>query len=125
KDEMLNLIRTLLGMLIAAMNWLTSPKPLKRTSEAQARVDHEASRLALYQFEYCPFCIKVRRSIRRLGLKIELRDAKTSPHREELIQSGGDLQVPCLKITESAGDVKWLYESDEIIKYLNHRFTAQ
>jgi glutathione S-transferase len=37
---------------------------------------------------------------------------------KELIQKGGKKQVPCLKIIEN-GQESWLYESGDIIKYLN------
>lgn len=120
---MLNLIRTGLGRCIAGMNLLFAPKVVVRSPEAQAQVDQETTRLALYQFEFCPFCTKVRRSITRLGLKIQLREAKVSPYKEQLIQGGGALQVPCLQITEASSNVKWLYESDAIIQYLDQRFS--
>ncbi len=31
------------------------------------------------------------------------------------------MKVPCLKI-EQAGEVTWMYESNDIISYLNQRF---
>jgi len=33
------------------------------------------------------------------------------------------LKVPCLKITEN-GEDRWMYESNDIIAYLNGRFVA-
>ncbi|MFV0576768.1 MAG: glutathione S-transferase N-terminal domain-containing protein [Vibrio sp.] len=74
--------------------------------------------LALYHFESCPFCQKVRRSIAELELDIETRDIRQAPeNREELIAGGGKGQVPCLRI-EKDGNVEWMYESDVIINYL-------
>jgi glutathione S-transferase len=38
-----------------------------------------------------------------------------------LVNQGGKLQVPCLRI-EKDGKVEWLYESSSIINYLNDEF---
>ena len=81
--------------------------------------------LKLYQFKTCPFCIKVKRNNKRLSLKIETRDAQhNSTHREELLQGGGQVKVPCLKITDDKGNQSWMYESNEIMQYLQGRFAA-
>ena len=41
--------------------------------------------------------------------------------KEELIEHGGKLQVPCLKVSGSGSEhTLWLYESDDIIQYLKH-----
>ena len=79
--------------------------------------------LSLYQFEACPFCIKVRRAIARLNLDIAVHDINRSPqYEEELIQGGGRRKVPCLRISQSDDSVKWLYESSEIVAYLEQKF---
>jgi glutathione S-transferase len=39
-------------------------------------------------------------------------------YRQELLEQGGKVKVPCLRI-EQDGQVKWLYESNDIIAYLN------
>ena len=39
----------------------------------------------------------------------------------ELIRGGGSPTVPCLRIEDSSGDVRWLYESLDIIKFLKER----
>jgi glutathione S-transferase len=44
-----------------------------------------------------------------------------SPYRDELLQGGGKIQTPCLRI-EKDGSVEWLYESSAIISYLEKRF---
>jgi glutathione S-transferase len=44
-----------------------------------------------------------------------------SPYRDELLQGGGKIQSPCLRI-KTGEEVTWLYESSEIIKYLQQRF---
>jgi glutaredoxin len=120
---LLKLVREGLGRVIVLADGLTRPKPVRRAESAQREVDAAAARLALYQFFACPFCIKTRRAIQRLNLPIALRDAQNDPeHREALLAGGGKVQVPCLRIMESGGD-RWLYESREIIAYLERRFS--
>lgn len=114
-------LRRGLGNLILFIDWLTRPRAPKRDPQAQAQVDAETASLALYQFKLCPFCIKTRRSLRRLGLNIETRDAMQEPHRGELLAGGGEIKVPCLAIEED-GKTRWMYESDDIISYLDQRF---
>jgi glutathione S-transferase len=59
----------------------------------------------------------------RLSLPIALRDAQhDTAHRDELMLGGGKIQTPCLQITDQTGKVQWLYESKEIISYLQQRF---
>jgi glutaredoxin len=118
------IVRAILGALILFFDWLFTPKGIKREADAQSKVNAETADLALYQFKACPFCVKVRRSMKRQSLDIETRDAKRSDaSREELLQGGGKLKVPCLRIEEK-GEVRWMYESKEIINYLETRFTA-
>jgi len=118
-------IRVLLHPVMLLWERVTTPKGLVRVVAAQQKVDQECQSLALYQFKTCPFCIKVRREIKRLSLPIELRDAQhNQQNRAELMQSGGQVKVPCLQIRDASGKVQWLYESAEIIKYLHQRFAS-
>jgi glutaredoxin len=119
---LLKFIRWFLGLIILTLDSLFSPTALVRAPEKQSEVDVATKSLALYQFEGCPFCVKVRRQIKRLGVNIELRDAQNDPKwRQELIAGGGELQVPCLRI-EEAGNVRWMYESDAINAWLAEKF---
>jgi glutaredoxin len=103
---------------------LAMPKGIVRSAEAQRQVDRECGQLALYHFKTCPFCIKVRREMARLSLPIPLRDAQHDPeHREALLQGGGKVQTPCLRITDAQGQVQWMYESNDIIRHLQQRFS--
>ena len=112
-------VRWFLGRLILAVDFITGPKPLVRTPDAQAAMDTLTAPMALYQFEACPFCVKVRRQLRKYALNIELRDAKNNAaFKDELLREGGKGKVPCLRIEKRPGDVQWLYESDDIIAYL-------
>ncbi|RNF52838.1 glutaredoxin [Marinomonas hwangdonensis] len=118
----IKLIRNLLGLLIATIDVLTRGSQLKRTPEKQQQVNQDAENLSLYQFFACPFCIKTRRAMYKLNLPIEKRSASEgSSHRDDLLQGGGKVKVPCLRIEEN-GKVEWLYESSDIIRYLEQRF---
>ena len=115
-------VREGLGRLLILVDFLSRPRPVERQPAAQQAVDAASRGLALYQFHACPFCLKVRRQMRRLALPIELRDAQNDPQRRaELAEGGGRIKVPCLRIEEAEG-VRWLYESTDIIDYLNRRF---
>ena len=118
-------LRLVLGPFMLLWEWLTTPKGVSRNPEAQQLVDQRCRQLALYQFRTCPFCIKVRREIRRLSLPIEVRDAQhEGEHRSALEAGGGRAMVPCLKITDAQGKSEWLYESGKIIHYLQGEFGA-
>jgi glutaredoxin len=117
-------LRIGLGQLIVFLDFITRPRKLKRAPEAQAAVAQAASGLALYQFHACPFCVKTRRTLHKLNLPVTLRDAKNDDrHRQTLLEQGGKIKVPCLRI-EDNGQSTWLYESKAIIAYLNERFAA-
>lgn len=116
------IIRWILSKIILFLDRVFTPTPLQRDPAKQAEVDRATASLAVYQFEACPFCVKVRRAMRKMNLNIELRDAKDSKIADELVRGGGELQVPCLQIKNSAGELQWLYESDDIIRFLSERF---
>jgi len=118
-------LRAILGPFLLLGNWLTRPKGIVRPPDEQQAVDARTQNLTLYHYPTCPFCLKTRRTIRRLSLKIELRDAQNDPdHRAALIAGGGKPQVPCLLIADANGQQSWLYESDAINAYMNHEFGA-
>lgn len=117
-------IRMILSPFMLLWEFATTPKGIVRTPEAQQAIDKQTQGLALYQFKTCPFCIKVRRVINGLSLKIELRDAKNNEqHREALLLGGGRIKTPCLQITDEQGNIQWMYESADINDYLRKRFS--
>ena len=119
------IIRKILGSLILFFNWVFTPRGIKRGADTQATVDEQTGKLILYQYKACPFCVKVRRVMKRLSLNIETRDVKRcNTAREQLLAGGGDLKVPCLRIEDADGSIKWMYESPEIINYLENTFVA-
>jgi glutaredoxin len=118
-------VRWVLGQIIIFIDWITRPKPVQRSAEAQAEVDKQTENMALYHFQMCPFCVKTRRQIHRLGLNIENRDARNDERwNHELINEGGKYQVPCLKISKADGSVQWMYESSDINQYLDETFSV-
>lgn len=119
------LVRLILGPFLLLKEQLTKPKGVVRNTNDQARVDAECQQLALYQFNTCPFCIKVRQEMRRLSLNVEQRDAQHSTeNRQALLAQGGSSKVPCLKIVDADNQTRWLYNSREIIAYLQQRFAV-
>lgn len=118
----IKLLREGLGRVVLFFDWITRPKPLQRSTEAQQAVVKKLEKMSLYQLYACPFCIKTRRALHRLNLPMHTRNVhKGSPYREELEQGGGRIQVPCLRMRHADADV-WMYESSDIIEYLTQEF---
>jgi len=112
-------LRAIIGPIMLFGDWITTPRGIKRSEAEQQQLDALTENMSLYQFKTCPFCIKVRRAIKRQSLNIELLDAQHNPqHREQLKQGGGQIKVPCLKVVDDEGNTNWLYESNDIISYL-------
>lgn len=116
------IVRFVLGNLILLGDALTRPRPMKREATEQQQINEQVQKLSLYQFRACPFCVKTRRAIRRLNLPIETVDAKQPDNKQRLVEQGGSPKVPCLRIEQEDG-VKWLYESSDIIDYLQTQYT--
>ena len=118
-------LRLVLGPVLLLREALTRPTGLVRVPALQAQVDQQCQSLALYQFKTCPFCIKVRQEMRRLSLNIAHLDAQAEGlHRQQLLQGGGKAKVPCLQVTDAAGQSQWIYESADIAAYLRGRFAT-
>lgn len=116
-------LRVIIGPVMLLWELVTRPKGLARAPAAQEKVDQQCRDMVLYQYRTCPFCIKVRQEIRRLSLNIERLDAQQEGrNRDDLVRGGGQAKVPCLKITDQAGNSQWMYESGAIIEYLRGRF---
>jgi len=117
------IIRWPLGQLVIFIDWITRPPIPEIAAERRTELDAITSTMKMYQFKQCPFCVKTRRNIRRLGLNIELRDARNDPKwNSELINEGGKYQVPCLRLVNDDGSSEWMYGSKKIINYLDQRF---
>ena len=118
-------LRVILGPFLLLWEIISSPKGIERSIEEQQKIDEKTKLLVYYHYPTCPFCIKVRRIIKKLSLNIEEKNAQHEGEtRSELISQGGKAQVPCLRITHTQTEqVEWLYESDAIISYLENNFS--
>lgn len=78
-------------------------------------------RLALYEFEACPFCRKVREALSILDLDALVYPCpKGGPRfRERVKREGGKAQFPYL-VDPNAGTA--MYESDAIVRHLFERY---
>jgi glutaredoxin len=118
------IIRWPIGRLILLLNAIFSPASPKRSAEQQKLIDEKTAHLSIYQLPACPFCVKVRRALKRQGLSIELRGINNNAkHLDDLVKFGGKRTVPCLRIAdknepEDHSKAEWLYESNDIIAYL-------
>ena len=79
--------------------------------------------LTLYGYPQCPFCQRVILTISSLGIDIPLRNTIEDPaHRGDLQLAVGRTTVPVLRIEYETGDVQWLPESADIMRYLASRY---
>ena len=78
----------------------------------------------LYYYSSCPFCFRVQIMMTKLGIDIERRNIhQGDEHFEALSQGGGSGMVPCLRI-EKEGRAQWMYESADIVSYLEENYAA-
>jgi glutathione S-transferase len=83
----------------------------------------QASDLTLYQFTTCPFCLRVRHAIHKLGIDVTMKNThKSDEARQELLAGGGRTTVPCLRIANGDGEATWMYESGDIVAFLHEHF---
>jgi len=121
KSTTLKAARNGLGLIIVFFDWVSRPKAIQRSPSDQKSAQAAMQGLSLYQFFACPFCTKTRRAIHKLNVVIEARDINKNPqHRKDLEIGGGRVKTPCLRIEEK-GNVVWLYESNDIITFLENR----
>ena len=72
----------------------------------------------LYIRYTCPYCVKVLDFMEKRGIELPLRDITSDAEAlQTLRRVGGKQQVPCLFI-----DGAPMYESDDIIAYLDKAF---
>ncbi len=75
--------------------------------------------LTLYHFPGCPYCGRVQRALRKLGLEITQRDIHQDPDARQTLEAAmGRATVPVLHIDNTAADARWLPESADIVRYL-------
>lgn len=78
----------------------------------------EPTKIQLYHFEECPYCEKVRRTLRFLGIEYEshIVDPKD---RSEVKKISGQRLVPVIVDGETV-----VYDSTAIIEYLDHHYAG-
>jgi len=111
-------IRQILGKIILFLDAVFAPRVRELTLDQRKKLETAADHFSLYQFEACPFCVKVRRFLKSEGIQMRLKDATAEPGRSELLRGGGALKVPCLRIDKANHSSEWMYESGDIIEYL-------
>ncbi len=122
----MKVVRWILGLIVMGLHGLTLPRRGKRSPQQLQQLEEALQGFSLYQLPTCPFCVKVRRSMRRLNLPLELRDVRSDArHRQDLIEGGGRMKVPCLRIDHEGGQTEWMYESDDIVAFLKQRFPLE
>ncbi len=115
------MLRNGIGLIVVGLDQLTRPKPIQRTADEQSKAQDAMKGLSLFQLNACPFCIKTRRALHRLNLDLDIKDiGRNKEFRQQLEAGGGRVQVPCLLI-ENEDQKEWLYESDDIIRFLEQR----
>ena len=79
--------------------------------------DRPAPTLVLYEFQACPFCLRVREALTQLDLDAEIRPCPKGArrHRDEVVKRGGKASFPFL-VDETAGVE--MYESEDIVRHL-------
>ena len=102
---MMTLIRKILGFLILTFDRLFTPAvEVSRTPADQSALDQKLSNWTLYHLEACPFCVKVRRQMKRLAITIPLKEINARPENHQELMKGGKLdQVPCLRYRDDLG----------------------
>jgi glutaredoxin 2 len=76
-------------------------------------------KFALYYYDSCPFCQRVLRVLPNLNVEVEKRNViSSSEHRKEHYEATGRSTVPCLRMEDDNGQVTWMFESADIIRFL-------
>ena len=75
--------------------------------------------LSLYYFPSCPYCRIVLKQLKSMSLDINLFNIhEQNSFKKELIAGGGKKTVPCLRIENQQKPPTWMYESMDIVAYL-------
>ena len=110
-----------LQKIMATCSSLIAPQ-IQRAAAEQQKADRLANSLTLYSLNSCSYSRKVQRHLHHLNVNITVKNLKRCHiYQKELLAGGGRAQVPCLRIENAQGS-KWLYESDDIMRYLDKKF---
>ena len=78
----------------------------------------EKTTIKLYTGNYCPYCMRVKSELEKLGLEYEVVDADADG-REEVMRLSGQRKIPILTIGDEV-----LIDSFHIIRELRNRYAA-
>ncbi len=78
----------------------------------------EKTKMKLYNGDYCPYCMRVKRELNRLGLDYEAVPADVDG-REEVLRLSGQRKIPILTIGDEV-----LVGSSHIMRELRRRYAA-
>jgi glutathione S-transferase len=77
-------------------------------------------KLSLYHYPSCFYCRRVRKALETTGIQVELRNIHEDYRwRRELLEARGRATVPVLRIEDEQGELQWMPESRDIIRFLN------
>lgn len=122
---MRNLFRLIGAGMMLGMAWLATPAmaatPVTHDAKVQTASIAKDAPLVLYYRDDCPYCWNVMSYLNDQHRELPMKEINSSEAiSNELIIGGGKRQVPCLRIRENNGNkITWLYQSAEIIKYLD------
>jgi glutathione S-transferase len=92
---------------------------------SKKKADRQASCLTLYDCQQRPSHNKIQRYLKHLNVDITVKNLnRCHVYQKELLSGGGRAQVPCLRIDSATGS-RWLYESDDIVRYLDQKFAPK
>ena len=90
-------------------------KPEQISADLTIKSSFEAPSLILFYSPYCPYSQNVLNYLREIRKTLPMKDVKkNSQNRDELLQLGGKLLVPCLVVNGKA-----IYNSEEIIEWIS------
>ena len=78
----------------------------------------EKTEIRLYSGNYCPYCLRVKNELERLGLDYETVNADVDG-RVEVVRLSGQRKIPILTIGDEV-----LADSTHIIRELRKRYSA-
>ncbi len=83
----------------------------------------ESPKLSLYHRSFCMFCSRVINAIKGLDIDVDGKNIwQDSDALHELESAMGRATVPVLRIEAADGEVMWMPESNDIVRYLsNHK----
>jgi hypothetical protein len=97
---------------------------ISRSPVDQAIADAQCQTMVLYGVPSDPDSASVIKEINRLRLSIQVIDPrKNNTYWEDLKNSGGKSEMPCLKIKRPNKRAKYLYNHEDINRFLGKEFS--